>query len=428
MSSNIFDNMTILPSSIGNIMEETLYIDTGVDSQKVMNNVMNILRTNKHSRKPKFLKRILIAAAVCVLMISVVSIPIVAENLYILYGNIFGGDKYTADFESISNAQVKISDPNLQLDKLSVSGNGDMDDLIDIRLSKKNGDRFTYNEFNIVKRGNVTARIEDWDDPDVEHRHDLEVVIEKEKNTDIPDSLNGLGHKTFYGLEDDGKTLRILIDLQPYGDSLQGRKISIKSYSYPLASIENTLGKFDNMDHESFESAWMLQHETAPAFSYDFWTNSHYYSDIIYNDNSFDVVSGRIKTVSLPFEISFTMDNKNKGDSISVSSTLLTKAFHVETESGKLSVSPLGIILSAKTKEKIALPDMEKCYIITKNGEKYYLIANGCTYGENSVMMNCIFGSISENMGGLFDSKLYLIDPSNIKEIVINGINVFEAK
>ena len=140
MSSNIFDNMTILPSSIGNIMEETLYIDTGVDSQKVMNNVMNILRTNKHSRKPKFLKRILIAAAVCVLMISVVSIPIVAENLYILYGNIFGGDKYTADFESISNAQVKISDPNLQLDKLSVSGNGDMDDLIDIRLSKKNGD------------------------------------------------------------------------------------------------------------------------------------------------------------------------------------------------------------------------------------------------------------------------------------------------
>ena len=122
------------------------------------------------------------------------------------------------------------------------------------------------------------------------------------------------------------------------------------------------------------------------------------------------------------------MDNKNKGDSISVSSTLLTKAFHVETESGKLSVSPLGIILSAKTKEKIALPDMEKCYIITKNGEKYYLIANGCTYGENSVMMNCIFGSISENMGGLFDSKLYLIDPSNIKEIVINGINVFEAK
>ena len=71
---------------------------------------------------------------------------------------------------------------------------------------------------------------------------------------------------------------------------------------------------------------------------------------------------------------------------------------------------------------------MEKCYIITKSGEKYYLIANGCTYQEKSVMMDCKFGHIPENMGGIFDNKLYLVDPNNIKEIVINGIIVFEAK
>ena len=428
MSSNIFDKMTILPPSANSITEETLYTDTGVDSQKVINNVMNSIGTKKSNRKPKILKRVLIAAAVCVLVFGTVSLPIVAENLYILYGNIFGGDKYTANFESISNAEIKISDPNLQLASLSVSGNGDMDDLIDIRLSKKNGDKFTINEFNVVKQGNVNARIESREDPDPEHSHDLELIVGKDNSSGIPDSLNGLGHKSFYGLEDDGKILRILIDIQPYGGSLQGRKISIRSYSYPLASVDNTLGTFDSMNNESLESALKLQNDNVPAFTYDLWTNSYYYSDIIYKDNIFDVVSGRIKTESLPFEITFTMDYGSKDSLIPVSSELLTKAFVTKTENGNISVSPIGITLSAKTEETAALPDMNRCYIVTNTGEKYYLIASGCTYKNNSVMMSCKFGSIPEDMGGMFDKKLYLIDPNNVKEIVINGIIVFDAK
>lgn len=438
MSSNIFDKITILPSSANSITEETLYTDTGVDSQKVINNVMNSIGIKKTNKKPKILKRVLIAAAVCALVFGVVSLPIVAENLYILYGNIFGGDKYTADFESIGNADVKISDPNLQLASLNVSGNGGMDDLIDIRLSKKNGDRFTYSEFNVVKQGNVLARIENNEDPNFEQKHDLDVVIGKDRQDNASNSLNGLEWKALYGLEEDGKILRILIDLNAITDgsesgsslegSLQGRKISIRSYSYSLASVDNTLGTFDSMNDECLESALKLQNDNVPAFTYDLWTNSYYYSDIIYKNDSFDVVSGRIKTVSLPFEITFTMDYGNKDSRIPVSSELLTKAFVTKTENGQISVSPIGITLSAKTEETATRPDMNRCYIVTKTGEKYYLIASRCIYKESSVMMNCKFGSISENMGSMFDKKLYLIDPNNVKEIVINGIIVYDAK
>ena len=183
---------------------------------------------------------------------------------------------------------------------------------------------YTFNdEFNVVKQGNVNARIESREDPDPEHSHDLELIVGKDNSSGIPDSLNGLGHKSFYGLEDDGKILRILIDIQPYGGSLQGRKISIRSYSYSLASVDNTLGTFDSMNNESLESALKLQNDNVPAFTYDLWTNSYYYSDIIYKDNIFDVVSGRIKTESLPFEITFTMDYGSKDSLIPVSSELL---------------------------------------------------------------------------------------------------------
>ena len=182
------------------------------------------------------------------------------------------------------------------------------------------------------------------------------------------------------------------------------------------------------MNDECLESALKLQNDNVPAFTYDLWTNSYYYSDIIYKNDSFDVVSGRIKSVSLPFEITFTMDYNSNDSRTPVSSELLTKAFVTKTENGNISVSPIGITLSAKTEGKAAPPDMSQCYIATKSGEKYYLIASGCTYREGSVMMNCKFGSISENMGSMFDKKLYLIDPNNVKEIVINGIIVYDAK
>ena len=428
--------MTILPQSVNGISEDTVVEETGIDGSRVIQDVMNTVGKQKRTGRNKILRRALIAAAVCVLAVSIVSLPIVAEKLHILYGNIFGGDKYTADFESVSNADVKISDPNLKLDSVSVSGNGSMDDLIDIRLSKKNGDKFTYNEFGFVKRGNVMVRFEGQDDPDPVHKHDLEVVIGEDKNADTANKPSGLSYTAFYGLEDD-KTLQILIDISVYthdadgkilSGSLQGRRISIKSHSYPLASIDNTLGSFESMDELSYENVTKLQNENTPALTYDIRTNSYYYTDLIYQNESFDLVSGRIKNASLPFELSFVMECGNENNSIPVSDDIASAVFGTEAKDVQISFSPVGFTLSAKTSENAAAPDMKKCYVLTNTGEKYYLIANGCIYSQRSVRMNCKFGSIPDGIGSMFDKKVYLLDPDNIKELVLNDIVVCESK
>ena len=85
MSNNIFDKMTILPISVANLNEETLHEDTGIDESIIIKKVSEKIGNKKHNRKIRILKRTLIAAAVCILLISALSLPAVAENIYALY-------------------------------------------------------------------------------------------------------------------------------------------------------------------------------------------------------------------------------------------------------------------------------------------------------------------------------------------------------
>ena len=435
MSNNIFDKMTILPISVANLNEETLHEDTGIDESIIIKKVSEKIGNKKHNRKMRILKRTLIAAAVCILLISALSLPAVAENIYALYGNIIGGDRYTADFESIENADVVFHDPDLKLDSLSVSGNGNMDDLIDIRLSKKSGGSFTGSEFNIIKSGNLSARFENQDDPDPANKHDIEVIICEPEDNETGKTINGLGCKMLYDLENGGKTLRILLDINAmgydkngkdtFGIGLKGRTIKIRSNSYQLATVDNILDNYKYMDEKSIVSASELQNENIPAFPYDIMTNSYFYSDIVYNDKSFDVVRGRIKRINLPFEITFKMNYQPKDNSITVSNEILSEVFSAKVKNGKMAVSPLGLCLTAETASNAAPPDMDKCYITTKDGKKYFLIASGCEYSDGYIIMNCTFSSIPESSGAIYVNKLYLIDPDNIGEIVLNGISVY---
>ena len=439
MEHNIFDRMTILPSSVGDLTDESIYEQTQTDDSRIIQNVMAAIGRKKHSRKRRWLKRGLLAAAVCLLTAGLLSLPIVAENLYILYGSIIGGDQYTADFENVNHASIAIADPNLRIESLQVSGNGDMDDLIDIRLSRKNGEAFTRNEFNMIKQGRVMARFEHQENPEPNQTHDLEVIIGEGNRPDNTAVLSGLSCQALYGLEDDGKTLHILIDITVdtheadgtllSGGHLQGRTIRIKSRTCLLASVDNTLGTYEHMRQEDYAAAAKLQEENTPAFPYDWLTNSFYYSDIIYREGHFHVVSGRLKTVSLPFEISFTMEDTPKDNRIPVSGESLTKVFAVKTENGQLSVSPVGLHLLAKTAGKAVPPDMSRCYVTTKTGETYYLQANGCTYSNHSVMMNCRFSLVpeTETAGIRWDKTLYLISPDNISRIVLNGLTIYQA-
>jgi len=426
MKKNVFDNMTILPSSTNNLNENTVYEDTGIELGIIKKNVFSQIGIKRNPKK-KLLKKILIVAAAAALCTSMLAIPVVAENLYVLYSSVVGGDEYTADFTNVKNADIKIHDPNLQIDSIQVSANRGADNLIDIRLSKKNGDKFTDDNFNIVRRGNIGA----WfsDSSDTEHNRDLELIIENnDKN-----SGKGLEYDALYGIENDGKILRILININllsdnQLSDSLQGRKIRIKSNNYCVCSIDKVLGSFEDMTAENQEKASKLQEDSKEILPYDIFTNSYYYSDIMYADDKFDVVKGRGKTISLPFEIEFTMDCEPVNNFITLDNQLLEHIFGNHAKEGVMTVSSAGFYLYAKNDKVPDEINWKQSYIKLKNGDKYYLIANGCEYTDEYTLMKCSFGKFPDNeLSNFYDKKLYLIDTENISEVVLSGVSVYKS-
>ena len=435
MKKNIFDSMTKLPRSAQEIEEITVYEDTGIDSKMIENNVLSSLGLGTAKHKKKLLRKIIIAAAAAALAVGIFTVPVVAENMYVLYGSVVGGDEYTADFVNVKDASIKIHDPNLQIDSLQVSANEGADNLIDIRLSKKNGGKFTSDSFSIIKDGNFSARLSNWEDPDKQNSHQLEMIIDDTDSENC--TIDGLGYHAVYGVENGGKTLHILIAVNVsahdgngndiFGKSLQGKKISIKSNNYLAASVDDVLGTFDEINNQNISQVYELRNNNSSVIPYDLFTNSYYYSDIIYTDNKFEVVKGRNKLFSLPFEIEFTMDCEPANNIIPVSDETLNQIFGSHPTDGKMTVSSAGFFLYAKNDTTANLPDDKQCYLTTKDGSKYYLIGNGCEYSEKNIVMNCTFGKFPNNeFSNNFDNKFYLIDPENISKIVLNDITVYE--
>lgn len=433
MKRNAFDNMTILPSSVNNINENTVYEDTGIDFDSAKKMVFSKIGSETRPKK-KILRMVHIAAAVMTLL-CVFSLPVVAENLYVLYGSIIGGDSYTGDFTNVKNAAVKFHDPDLKLESLKVSSYEGINDLIDIRISKKSGKKFADNTFNVIKNGNFSAWFSDEGDSEPDGNHQLEMIIDK--SGDRGNKANGLGYSALYGTENEGRILHILISINItgfnengnniFGGSLQGKNISIKSYNYLMASVDSVLGSFEKINDESISKIRELENYGNEPVDYDIFTNSYYYHDVVYNNDKFDAVKGRIKYFSLPFEISFTMDCDISGKASDIDDAVLKKIFTYDTSNGKLSVSPSGISVYAKTSEMHELPDMKNWYILTKDGNKYYICAHGCSAAEKSIYMNCIYKKFPNNSNSnYYDKTLYLIDPENISEIVLNGITVLK--
>lgn len=431
MKNNVFDNMTKLPVSVRNIDYADIGDNSIIDTDSIKNRVFSSGEFKRKKIRP-VRKFIMIAVAV-IICICIFSLPVVAENLYVLYGSVIGGDSYTGDFENIKNADVSFHDPDLKLDSLKVSSYDGISGLIDIRVSKKSGKKFSDSTFNIIKNGNFSAWLSDENDPEPGGNHQLEMIIGNSEDHRI----NGLGYNALYGLENDGRVIHIIISVNllasdangndSFGKSLHGREITIKSYNYLMASVDSVLGSFDEINESNMTKINDLQNNVNTPLPYDIFTNSYYYSDVVYNNNSFDVVKGRGKLFSLPFEISFKLNNEVTEKSNIADDSIFDKVFNCHTKNGRFCVSPSGILLYAETDNQIELPDMSEWYIKTKDGSKYYICADSCSSSEGSVNMTCNYKKFPNNSKeNFYDKKLYLIAPDNISEICLNGSVITE--
>ena len=85
MKKSFLDNAAMLPINIDIADESTLYENTGVDYDKVRNKVCESLHMNKTKKNKLTLKKLFIVAAAAVLIVSVFSLPVIAESVYMVY-------------------------------------------------------------------------------------------------------------------------------------------------------------------------------------------------------------------------------------------------------------------------------------------------------------------------------------------------------
>ena len=449
MKRNLFDNMTEIPKTV-KINDKTVFEDSGINKSRIKSEVFEQLGLKKPKRNKRLIKRMAVAAAVAVLTVGVMNLPVVAENLYAAYGSVIGGYSYAAELENAKDAEIKISDPNLQVDSVQVGGDENGNSIIEITLSKKNGGKFIDDTFNVVKESRFYARFSSMgDDFDSKMEKDLELIINdsdersESQTHEIKDSYTsnkGLGYKARYGVENGGKNLKILIVLNVesrdgsgeifFGKNIKGKKIDIKSYSYCAASVDDVIEKFDNLDEENYNKVMKLQKENREGFPYDLLTNSFYYSDVMYNDSGFELVKGRGKSFYLPFEISFVFDYDTETEEIAVDDKTLENIFGNKETNGRMSISPFGFFLLAKNDgshdgESIRFEE-EKCYVLMKDGTKYYLQADGCSYDYKNTVFKCNYSKFPNNkMENHYTNMMYVVDKEQIDKIVVNGVEVY---
>ena len=185
------------------------------------------------------------------------------------------------------------------------------------------------------------------------------------------------------------------------------------------------------MSDANFQSAIKLKAKNESLASYDIFTNSNAYTDLIYVGNEFELVKGYVKTYSLPFKIEFTMDNDISLCKYELDNNTLYDLFGNEETDGVMNISTFSFSINAVNDgkhdgEKIRF-DPESCYVKTKNGNKYYLVADGCSYQGKQTIVRCEYGIFPNNSKwNNFNSSVCVIDVQNIEKIVFNGITVYQ--
>lgn len=423
MKRSVFDNVVDIPYFID---EKSIYENIGVDNERIINGVHNSISKDR-KRKAVLFRRSFIAAAAAVMMILIFSIPVSAENIYGLYCRVFGGDGYTLELPSVSDMKVSLGDPLLMINSLNVGSDESGTTIIDIRISKKNGADFRNGSFSRLTDQSVSAYSASTGDPNTEKSSNIEAVI-----TDDDDTITSIGAKAKYELSEDGKTLGIVLFINAEGNDgklLNDKKIRIISHSYLAMSIDKVIATYDDLSDKNFKDMMKLKSENE-KYNYDIFTNSYSCTDIIYNGKAFDLAQCRIKSIALPFELSFIAKENVKVCDKLISDDKLYDIFGNKQTNGRLRITPFSVSLTAENDgthngEKL-LYDSDNSYIITDDGKRYYLAANGCYYDDKNTVVRCIYGLYPNNSNeNYYIDNILISDISAVKEIVFNGERIY---
>ena len=209
MKRTIFDNASDIPYYVD---DNSIYEKTGVDFERIKKGVHKKLSIKNTGTRLFSVKKLFLVAAVVIFVIGVFSLPVVAENMYGVYCSVVGGDEYAMELTNAKDTRVSVGDPNLRIDSVKICGDDNISNLIEITLSQKNGRAFIDREFSDIKPGSFDAYIDSEGAP-FEAERDLELIID-DGISENGDKINALGYKALYGTEDNGKRLRILINIR----------------------------------------------------------------------------------------------------------------------------------------------------------------------------------------------------------------------
>lgn len=444
MNRNIFDNLTNPPESVYTVGEELIQNNGTADTQRIIYKVLKKMdeEDEKSYKRKRLAKRISIIAAATLISVFIFSLPVVAENLYAVYGNL-AGYTYATEFENAKDMNIKVSDPNLNIDSVKVGGDEGGANLIEITLSKKNGGRFVDNTFSMVKEAPLCYEI---NGEKMGYVSECQMSIRYDTGqSEIYDCMKG---ESYYSIEDNGRVMKILLFIRHnrfneeynvlYDRNLNGARIKIESYRFYTASVDRVIESSYSMNQEIHEEwnqiSGRIDQERYPFF-YDIMTNSFYYTDIIYTGERWELVEGRSKKNNLPFEIEFTLDSSSESKRADIEDNILKKLFGEYESNGEMLISPYGMYIYAKNND----PDIvegnihervieETSYVKMKGGDIYYLCGSKAN-GNSSCRDTLISLSYSKNHyynSYSNDKTVYVIDINNIDEVFINGVKVYQ--
>lgn len=304
-----------------NIDETTVIEDLDIDTEKIVSSVMNAIHPTAVSsaagKKRSRLPLILIAAALTVTLIG--TTVIAATGIFNPFSQKFAGD--TSALKVYENNSFSFSSPDNNLEAKFAGMVGDEEFILAaVELTKKDDSTFTE------KDGILSAKTK---------------LSEEGYNyrIDRPEGYDGVSGKDGYHtdsveyyLSRDKKTLTLYMTVETSGESIKGTRVHFSSrsiYPYKLGEIQD--------EYYTFKSSMMPD-----IFNYESNNLSKY------QNGKYVVYQIEPAVSSLPYELSFELDNKL--DSSMKLALSADNAPDVVRESNEvnMAVSPFKITLDHK--------------------------------------------------------------------------------
>lgn len=407
---NLYDVFDEVETLTDNCNENTVYVDTGADIERIKNGVREELGIGRQTnKKTDIRKKFAVSIAAAVLAVCIGTTVIAANGgLHFVFGDFFGGNGSAGELYQGSDVQLLEKDDNINVKVLGIAGD-ESRTYIALEISRNDGQPFTGNEYTEYHSGSLVNS----NAPNIEDKFDCGIFYDyAEGDIRFPSF-------SIYHIPNEDKTkIKIIFST----DCLKDKTVTIISKSFQaLKPVRVLASGFETHDSDAYERAEKIRKENHIEDGK---------AGFVKNGETYNYCEIAEDTFNLNFKLSMKLDYQINEKQIIVNKDDLPDLIHSDQD-GTMKISPFGITLQYESKYDLLEQEVfdEKSKIILKDGSFYYLHMSG---GSDS-MLNQNTYEITQNLTYVSSPALEniceinLINIDDISEIIINNNIVYSV-